>query len=85
VGELAGRVGASRSAVQALCASVVGLPLSTGALQQLGERGAAAIVPHDETRGQVARQAPVNSRDEPSGLLHGDRHWLGVMAHPLGA
>jgi hypothetical protein len=33
VGEMAGRVGASRSAVQDLWASVCGLPLSQGALQ----------------------------------------------------
>ena len=34
VGEMAGIVGASRSAVQALCASVGGIPLSKGAIQK---------------------------------------------------
>jgi transposase len=38
VGEMAGMVGASRSAVQALCASVFGIPLSTGATLLLDSR-----------------------------------------------
>jgi hypothetical protein len=78
-------VGASRSAVQALCASVVGIPLSTGTLQQLADRVSAAIVPHDTLMGQVARPAPVNDMDETACLVHGDRHWLWGMAHPGGA
>lgn len=76
VGERAGMVGASRSAVQARCASVCGIPLSTGAIQKLVDRVSAAIVPHYETMGQVARQAPVHDIDETSWLMHGDRHWL---------
>jgi transposase len=46
VGEMAGMVGASRSAVQDLCASVLGIPLSKGAMQKLVDRASAAIVPH---------------------------------------
>jgi transposase len=83
VGESAGMVGASRSAVQALCASVCGSLLRTGAIQKLVERVSAAIVPHYDTIGQVALQAPVNDMDETSWLRHGDRHWLWVMANPL--
>jgi transposase len=83
VGEMAGIVGASRSAVQALCASVFGIPLSKGAIQKLVDRVSAAIVPHYDTIGQIARQAPVNYIDETSWLVHGDRHWLWVMANPL--
>jgi transposase len=82
VGEMAGMVGASRSAVQALCASVFGIPLSTGAIQKLVDRVSEAIVPHYDTIGQVARTAPVNYIDETSWLMHGDRHWLWVMANP---
>src|SRR5262249_11945479 len=46
VGEMAGIVGASRSAVQALCASVFGIPLSKGAIQKMVDRVSEAIVPH---------------------------------------
>jgi transposase len=83
VGEMAGMVGASRSAVQALCASVLGIPLSKGAIQKMVDWVSAAIVPHYNTIGQVARTAPVNYIDETSWLVHGDRHWLWVMANPL--
>jgi transposase len=82
VGELAGIVGASRSAVQELCASVFGIPLSKGAIQKMVDRVSEAIVPYYDTIGQVARTAPVNYIDETSWLVHGDRHWLWVMANP---
>ena len=82
VGEMAGMVGASRSAVQGLCASVFGIPLSTGAIQKLVDRVSAAIVPHYMAIGEVARTALVNYIDETSWLMHGERHWLWVMANP---
>ena len=74
IGEMAGIVGASRSAVQDLCASVLGISLSKGAIQKLVDRVSEAIVPHYDTMGQVARTAPVNYIDETSWLVHGDRH-----------
>jgi transposase len=49
------------------------------------DRVSAAIVPHDDMIGRVARTAPVNYLDETSWLVPGDRHWLWVMAHPAGA
>ena len=82
VGEMAGMVGASRSAVQALCASVFNIALSQGAIQKMVDRVSAAIVPHDTAIGEVARTSLVNYIDETSWLLHGDRQWLWVMAHP---
>ena len=82
IGEMAGIVGASRSAVQALCASVFGIPLSTGAIQKMGDRVSAAITPHYTAIGEVARASLVNYIDETSWLVHGDRHWLWVMANP---
>jgi transposase len=82
IGEMAGIVGASRSAVQDLCASVCGIPLSKGAIQQMVDRVAEALLPHYTAIGAVARMAPVNDIDETSWLLHGDRHWLWVMANP---
>jgi transposase len=58
------------------------LPESTGAIQKLVDRVSETILPHDTAIGEVARTAPVNSIDETSWLLHGDRHWLWVMANP---
>ena len=83
VGEMAGIVGASRSAVQALCASVFSIPLSKGAIQKLVDRVSEAIVPYYNAIGEVARASLVNYIDETSWLMHGDRHWLWVMAHSL--
>jgi transposase len=80
VGEMAGIVGASRSAVQALCTSVFGIPLSKGAIQKMVDRVSEAIIPYYNAIGQVARTAPVSYIDETSWLLHGDRSWLWVMA-----
>jgi transposase len=82
IGEMAGIVGASRSAVQDLCASVFGIPLSKGAIQKTVDRVSEALVPHYDTIGQAARTAPVNDIDETSWLVHGHRHWLWVMANP---
>jgi transposase len=82
VGEMTGIVGASRSAVQDLCASLCGIPLSTGAIQKMVDRVSEAILPHYTPIGTVARTAPVNDIDETSWLLHGDRQWLWVMANP---
>ena len=82
VGEMAGIVGASRSAVQDLCASVFGIPLSKGAIQKMVDRVSAAIMPHYTAIGEVARASLVNYIDETSWLMHGDRHWLWVMANP---
>ena len=83
VGELAGIVGASRSAVQDLCASVFGIPLSKGAIQKMVDRVSAAIIPHYTAIGEVARASLVNDIDETSWLTGGDRRWLWVMANPL--
>ena len=55
IGELAGVVGASRSAVQDLCSSVFGIPLSRGAIQKMVDRVSAAILPHYTAIGEVAR------------------------------
>jgi transposase len=82
VGEMTGIVGASRSAVQDLCAALFGIPLSKGAIQKMVDRVSAAILPHDTAIGAVARTAPVNYIDETSWCLHGDRQWLWVMANP---
>jgi transposase len=83
VGEMSGVVSVSRSAVQDLCASVFSIPLSKGAIQKMVNRVSAALVPHYEAIGRVARAAPVNHLDETSWFTHGVRHWLWVMTNPL--
>jgi len=79
---MAGRVGASRSAVQDLCASVFSIALSKGAIQNMVERVSEAIGPHHTAIGEVARTSLVNYIDETSWLLPGTRQWLWVMANP---
>ena len=83
VGELAGIVGASRSAVQDLCISVCGISLSKGAIQKMVDRVSEAIVPHYTAIGEVAPASLVNYIDETAWLTGGDRRWLWVMANPL--
>jgi transposase len=83
VGEMTGIVGASRSAVQDLCSSVFGIPLSKGAIQKIVDRVSEALMPHYTAIGEVARASLVNYIDETSWLTSGDRHWLWVMANPL--
>lgn len=83
IGELAGIVGASRSAGQDMCASVFSIPLSKGAIQKMVDRVSASIVPYYAAIGEVARRTPGNYIDETSWLTSGDRHWLWVMANPV--
>jgi hypothetical protein len=73
---MAGIVGASRSAVQDLCASVFSMALSKGAMQKMVDRVRDAILPHYTTIGEVARASLVNDIDETAWLTHGDRYWL---------
>jgi transposase len=82
VGERAGIVGASRSAVQDLCASVFSIALCKWALQNMVDRVSEAIGPHDTAMGEVARSSLVNYLDETLWLLHGTRQWLWGMANP---
>jgi hypothetical protein len=75
-------VGASRSAVQDLCASVLGIVPSKGVIQKMVDRVSEALVPYHTAIGEVARASLVNYIDENSWLMHGDRQWLWVMATP---
>jgi hypothetical protein len=80
---MAGIVGASRNAVQALCASVFSITLSKGAIQKMVDRVSEATLPHYTAIGKLARVSPVNYIDETAWLTGGDRRWLWVMANPL--
>jgi transposase len=60
IGELSGPQRSSRSAVQEFCASVLGVPISRGAVQRAVDRVSEAICPPYEAIAEKARSAPVN-------------------------
>jgi transposase len=79
IGELSGPQRDSRSAVQEFCTSVLGVPMSRGAIQRTVDRVSAAIKPHYEVIAEKARSAPVNYIDETAWYRHGMLAWLWVM------
>jgi transposase len=81
LGELSGRQRSRRSAVQACCRSVLGVPSSQGAIQRAVDRVSEALKPHDEAIAVQARRAPVNDIDETGWDRHGVWVWLWVLVH----
>lgn len=81
VGEISGIDGNSRETVQAFCSSVLGVPVSFGALQKIIDRTSAAIKPHYETIRGIARSQDVNHLDETTWKKGGKLHWLWVMTN----
>jgi transposase len=81
VGELSGSQRDSRSAVQEFCASVLGVPISRGAIQGMVDRVSEALQPLHEAIAQQARRAPVNYVDETVWYQHGVLAWLWVMVN----
>jgi transposase len=82
IGELSGSQRDSRSAVQEFCTSVLGVPISRGAIQRAVDRVSEAIRPHYEAIATKARQAKVNYIDETTWYQHGVLAWLWVMVNP---
>jgi transposase len=81
LGELSGPQRDSRSAVQEFCASVLGVPISRGAIQCAVDRVSEAIIPYYEAIAEKARGAPVNYLDETAWYQHGVLAWLWVMVN----
>jgi len=81
IGEVGGIQGNSRSTVKELCTSVLGIPISKGAIQKVIDRVSEAIKPHYEAIGRVARKAKVNYIDETSWFMNGALMWLWTMAN----
>jgi transposase len=81
LGELSGSQRNSRSAVQEFCRSVLGVPISQGAIQRAVDRVSEALKPYDEAIAVQARRAPVNYIDETSWYRHGVLGWLWVMVN----
>jgi transposase len=81
LGELSGSQRSRRSAVQECCRSVLGVPISQGAIQRAVDRVSEALKPHDEAMAVQARRAPVNYSDETGWYQHGVLAWLWVMVN----
>ena len=81
IGELSGGQRGSRSAVQEFCTSVLGVPISRGAIQRAVDRVSEAITPHYEAIAEKARRRTVNYIDETAWYQHGVLAWLWVMVN----
>jgi transposase len=81
IGELSGGQRDSRTAVQEFCTSVLGIPISRGAIQRCVDRVSEAITPHYEAIAEQARAAKVNYIDETAWYQHGVLAWLWVMVN----
>lgn len=79
IAELSGIEGASRQTVQGFCQSVLGFPISTGAIQNVIDRASDAFKPAYDRIGQMARTQPVNHIDETSWRQSGKLKWLWTM------
>ena len=83
IAELSGSHGASRQTVREFCRSVLGLPISTGGIQRVIDRNAAALGPIYRKIGDTARRQNVNGVDETSWFMGGKLMWLWTMANRL--
>jgi hypothetical protein len=83
IGELSGSQRGSRSAVQEFCTSVLGVPISQGAMQRVVDRISDAITPHYEAIAGKARSTKVNYIDETAWYEHGVLASLWVMANTM--
>ncbi len=81
IAQMAGGQGDSRTIVQDFCSSVLGVPISLGAIQKIIDRVSSAIEPHYEALGEVAQRSRVNHLDETSFTRKGALHWLWVMTN----
>jgi transposase len=81
VGEISGIDGNSRETVKTFCSSVLGVPVSLGAIQKIIDRASAAVKPHYETIRDIARSQNVNYLDETTWKKGVKLHWLRVMTN----
>lgn len=77
--ELSGIHGDSREAVQDFCMSVLGFPISVGAIQNVIDRSSRALEPVYDRIGTLARESRVNYIDETSWFQCGKLQWLWTM------
>jgi transposase len=85
MGEVAGAYGNGRRIVQTLCASVLHVPISLGAIQKVLDRVSQAIAPHYTAIATQTRRALVNYIDETPWFLTHTLQWLWVMVSDTAA
>jgi transposase len=85
VAELAAVHGNSRRAVQDFVFSVIGTPVSQGAVQNILDRASRAVAPHYDAIGEVVRCAPVNHIDETTWKRSKTLEWLWLMCNSAAA
>jgi len=81
--ELAGIAANSRDMVQRFCSSVLGIPISLGAIQKVIDRASKAIESHYEAFRDKARASRMNHIDETPWYKSGKPNWLWVMTNPV--
>jgi transposase len=81
IGELSGIKAMSRSDVQQLCQSVLGIPIAVGTIQKLVDRTSKALFPVYDHIGRIARRFWCNYIDETSWFKSHDLHWLWAMVN----
>lgn len=81
IAEISGVHGASRDTVKGFCNSVLGMPISVGAIQAVIDRSSEAIELIYDAFGKQARSCPINHVDETSWFTHFKLRWLWVMAN----
>jgi len=79
--ELSGTKGMSRNDVKNLCESVLGINISTGAIQKVIDRASEALAPAYEKIGQTARSSKCNYIDETSWFKNNNLNWLWAMVN----
>ena len=82
IGELSGPQRIGRTAVQEFCRTVLGVPISRGAIQRMVDRVSEALRSYYGAIAEQARQAQVNYIDETAWYQHGVLAWLWVMVNP---
>ena len=81
IAEICGIDGNSRETIQTFLSSVLGIPISQGAIQKVIDRAVKAIEPHYEAIKAIARATPINHLDETPWYDGGKLKWLWVMAN----
>ena len=81
IGEISGIQGNSRETVQSFCGSVLGIPISIGAIQNVVDRVSKAIVPHYRHIRDTAINTRVNHLDETPWKKESDLNWAWIMAN----
>ena len=79
--ELSGTKAMSRADVQRLCTSVLNLPIATGTIQKIVDRGSAALAPAYQKIADTARREECNYIDETSWFKESALQWLWAMVN----